>query len=83
MLEREGEGAFGNVFVSKVVSLPLWVSGVSVSEPRSAAGQDREVGAASITWETENGSSSGPTLSVCSKGTLIYTFKSLCCCYCT
>lgn len=53
MLESEGEGAFGGVFVSKVASLPLWVSGVSVSESRSTAGQDREVGAASITWETK------------------------------
>lgn len=53
--------------------------GVSSSEPRSIAGQDREGGAASRTWTagTENGSSPGPTLSVCSKGTLTYTLQSL------
>lgn len=62
--------------LAKVPPLPQWASGVSLSEPRSVIGRDRGGGVASRAWAagTENGSSPAPTLSVCSDGTLTYTF---------
>lgn len=73
----EGEDALQGAFCPRC-HLCLRSPLVSVSEPKSIAGQDREGGTTNrASTRTEDSSSLGPTLSVCSDEPLAYTFKCL------
>lgn len=73
----EGEDALRGAFCPRC-HLCLRGPLVSVSEPKHIAGQDREGGTTNrASTRTENSSSLGPTLSVCSDEPLTYTFKCL------